>query len=359
MAVQVEQFHSSPIARAISPTDRSYSSLEEEEEDSYTDVDIHSLSVERWDDHYSNNDEDTEVYKADTTIPPKQMVSFISEIKLAFDYPQSKTTPTVQTKPQVTAVLTRAMGPIPSVEISFKSEFEMYCFEDTTLQNVRRKELLQNPGEKSHSPKFSRVIKIRQNMKRRAKSNLVCHVSLDNLGRKQDKPYIDLWYLRDSPNSGRNPVSIRSLCDTGASRSVLPLSVARHLNLHINTSVPIYIRTAADNRVRCTGTTWLNCKHPSSGKWTQIPFIVVKTAKVLIISNHDLKRLRMLEPKFPYFIGDIPENIPMSDDQKSDEESVRSVYTTEEGTGYVTPETHIQISQVHQIHRVILKMGPE
>ena len=53
----------------------------------------------------------------------------------------------------------------------------------------------------------------------------------------------------------------------------------------------------------------------------------------------------MLEPKFPYFIGDIPENIPMSDDQKSDEESVRSVYTTEEDTGYVTPETHRQISQ--------------
>ena len=50
--------------------------------------------------------------------PPKQMVSFILEIKLAFDYPQSNSLPTIQTKPQVTAVLTRT-PPEPRWEMSF------------------------------------------------------------------------------------------------------------------------------------------------------------------------------------------------------------------------------------------------
>merc|ERR1712237_228450 len=118
---------------------------------------------------------------------------------------------------------------------------------------------------------------------------------------------------------------INSLADTGACKSVISQALARQLGLHVDNSLPIYIRTADNSRVRCCGSTWIWSKHPSSNRWIPVEFIVVKYAKVLIISNNDLKRLRLLENSFPYFIGDVLENIPMSDEQKPDEESVYAV----------------------------------
>merc|ERR1712074_343181 len=159
----------------------------------------------------------------------------------------------------------------------------------------------------------------------------------------------------------QNPISISSLCDTGACRSIIPQSVTRQLGLHINNSTSIHIRTANDSRVRCTGTTWMWCKHPSSGRWVPIQFIVAKSAKVLIISNNDLKRLRLLENSFPYFIGDVMEDIPMSDKQKSDDESVYAVrpeHTKSQDTEYVTPEIHRQISQDTQSNTSNTQYGP-
>ena len=152
-------------------------------------------------------------------------------------------------------------------------------------------------------------------------------------------------------------------------------ALARQLGLHVDSSVPIFIRTADNNRVKCCGTTWIGSKHPLSKRWIQIEFIVVKTAKVLIISNNDLKRLRLLEHNFPYFIGDV-HNIPPSDNESklSDEEpiyAVRPVHTKpkdtdcyrtqkmiSQDTEYVTPEIHKQISQDTQCNASNTQYGP-
>ena len=100
MSVQVEEFHASPISRAISPTDRDYSSLEEEEPDYHTEADIFSLSVETSDNPYNSSDDDTRICGADTMTAPKQMISFISEIKLVFNYPQSASPPPPRANPR-------------------------------------------------------------------------------------------------------------------------------------------------------------------------------------------------------------------------------------------------------------------
>ena len=99
MSVQVEEFHTSPISRAVSPTDRDYSSLEEEEPDYHTEADIFSLSMETSDNPYNSSDDDTRICGADTMTAPKQMISFISEIKLVFNYPQNASPPSPLSRP--------------------------------------------------------------------------------------------------------------------------------------------------------------------------------------------------------------------------------------------------------------------
>ena len=205
---------------------------------------------------------------------------------MVFDYPQASLPPIAQPRPQVTTVFNRIMVPIPSIEISLRSEFEVYCFDHNTHQDSNRKKLIQSPGEKNYSHRLSKLIKKSKRIKRKqTKPHSIYNVSIDNFGRKHDKPYLDLHYTKNNPNSKQtqNPISISSLCDTGACRSVIPQSITRQLGLHINNSTPIHIRTANDSRVRCTGTTWMWCKHPSSERWVPVQFIVVKSAKVLIL----------------------------------------------------------------------------
>ena len=100
MSVQVEEVHTSPISRAISPTDRDYSSLEEEDPDPYTEADIFTFSVEGLNNPYSSSDEDARICGADTMTAPKQMISFISEIKLVFNYPQNASPPPPRANPR-------------------------------------------------------------------------------------------------------------------------------------------------------------------------------------------------------------------------------------------------------------------
>ena len=61
MSVQLDREYTSNLSRAISPSDRDYSSLEEENFD--TDIDVHSFSVEGLTDQYSDDDDNFEVYK--------------------------------------------------------------------------------------------------------------------------------------------------------------------------------------------------------------------------------------------------------------------------------------------------------
>ena len=155
-----------------------------------------------------------------------------------------------------------------------------------------------------------------------SQSNTVCHVTSHDL-RKSERPNIPLLYTRDSPGTAQ--VSLRkisSLCDTGASHSVIPYKLAKHMNLKIDTTgPPVYIRTASNERVKCIGKTMLYTKHPDSNIWTTIHFIVVRQAQILIISNKDLKRLRILEERFPYFIGNKPSTYNIPADNMSDYES--------------------------------------
>ena len=98
-----------------------------------------------------------------------------------------------------------------------------------------------------------------------SQSNSICHVTSDDINsKKSDRPNIPLVFMRDNPGASQATVKISSLCDTGASHSVLPYRLAKHMNLKIDTSVPVYIRTASNARVQCVGKTWLYTRHPES-----------------------------------------------------------------------------------------------
>merc|ERR1712030_73621 len=89
MSVYMDRGHTSRLSGAVSPSDRDYSSLEEEDFDN--DVDICSFFIEGLSDRYSDDedDDDFEIHKGSNEIAPKQTISYISEIKLVFDYPQT------------------------------------------------------------------------------------------------------------------------------------------------------------------------------------------------------------------------------------------------------------------------------
>ena len=91
MSVYLDREYTSNLSRAISPTDKDYSSLEEGNFDN--DIDVYSFSVEGLTDQYSDDDEDFEIYKENSKIAFKQTISYISEIKLVFDYPQASLPP--------------------------------------------------------------------------------------------------------------------------------------------------------------------------------------------------------------------------------------------------------------------------
>ena len=83
-----------------------------------------------------------------------------------------------------------------------------------------------------------------------------------------------------------------------------PSGSSPQLGLKIDTSKPIHIRTANHALVKCQGTTSLFTKHSDSNFWRKISFIVVRNVKVLILSNKDLKLLRLLHEAYPHFLGD-------------------------------------------------------
>ena len=136
-----------------------------------------------------------------------------------------------------------------------------------------------------------------------------------------------------------------ALADTGASSSVLPYKLAKQLGLKIDVrGPPIFIRTANHQRVRCAGTTLLYTKHPDSSHWKMVQFLVVKNAQILILSNRDLKILRLLHERYPYFLGDKEEICTIStdrDDTTSDLGSTTNTHTvnTEPATNTHTLKT--------------------
>merc|ERR1712030_172879 len=362
MSVYMDRGHTSRLSGTVSPSDRDYSSLEEENFDN--DVDIYSFSLEEVSDRYSGDmdDDDFGIHKKVNETTSTQTISYISEIKLVFNYPQPDPPLTTQPSPQAISTFSKIIVPTPSIDISLRSEMEVYCF-DTHMDYNRRK-LTRSPGEKNYSHKLSnRIKKSKWTKRKQTRVPLIYSVSIKDLGRSHDKPYINLQFTKNNPNTGQsqNPIFITSLCDTGACKSVISQALTRQLGLHVDNSSDIYIRTANNSRVKCDGKTWIWSKHPLSNRWVPIECIVVKSAKVLIISNNDLKRLRLLEDSFPYFLGDVQKNIPVSDERKSDEESVyavRSVNTKSQDAVYTTPEIHRQVSQDTQSNTGNTQYGP-
>ena len=157
MLVHLDRGHTSRLSRAVSPSDRDYSSLEEE--DFGNDIDICSFFIEDPSDRHSDDEDNDvfEIHKGGNDTAPKQTVSYISEIKLVFNYPQTSLPLTTQTTPQVKSTYNRIMMSTPSIDLSFRSELEVYCF-DTHLDHNRRK-LTHNPGERNYSRRLSSLIK--------------------------------------------------------------------------------------------------------------------------------------------------------------------------------------------------------
>ena len=150
-----------------------------------------------------------------------------------------------------------------------------------------------------------------------------------------------------------------AMCDTGASSSVLPYRLAKQLGLRIDTrGPPLFIRNANNQRVQCTGTASMYCRHPHSKYWRIVNFLVVRGAQVLLLSNRDLKSLRLLHQKYPYFWGDLeptPEDIYTvstdggNDNNISDKDNIGSASTDTHTVGVrqcqsVSVETHTPMS---------------
>jgi len=304
------------------------------------------------------------------TVTPKLEISYISHITF---YPQILFTSTLALPPQpVVQLSSSSLAPTlstPGVGVSIKSEHKIDLIEDYEGQRIRREKFFQR-GKKSHNSKLVKFLRKTTRGRKRLKkikvdkNPVICHVTSDSFNSKSERPFIPLSFMRDTPGTSQTLVKVHSLCDTGASHSVLPLLYAEQMNLQIDNSVPVFIRTASDAGVRCAGKSWLWTKHSESDTWIAIQFLVVKEAKVLIISNRDLKRLKILETRFPYFIGNnikkrnIPTNIPTSN--TSDESEMESVHSVDHNdTDTVRPVTNKKVSTHSEVSTDTQEVGNE
>merc|ERR1712121_475241 len=93
------------------------------------------------------------------------------------------------------------------------------------------------------------------------------------------------------------------LLDTGASVSLMPAWKAAALKLHITPRSDIIIRGADGRRLVVHGTAEVWVRDPCATFWKKVKIVVTAHGSWTLVSPKDQKRLWLLDPSYPHFLG--------------------------------------------------------
>ena len=234
---------SSPFSRARSPNYMRASSLEMMEE---TEERICSVALE-------GEDKD-EGYNT----PKLEILHHISRIKINTGSPSLNShISAVDISPPPIHTFHHTPSPPPlstHTTTTYVSQHHLDFTMDFQTQEKKRDDLFKKSnkhiGQKLH--KFLRQShhgKCRLKRPKIRRIQASCHVISDELDGKSSRPFIGMQLCRDSPRANQTVRATSCLCDTGASHSVLPLSYALEMGIHIDKSIPSFIKTASEQRI--------------------------------------------------------------------------------------------------------------
>ena len=86
-------------------------------------------------------------------------------------------------------------------------------------------------------------------------------------------PFFSLLVSSDKPtkkNKVPNPMQADVICDTGASISLVPISITRKLRMRVNNSRVTSVQGADGQKLSSMGTTYVYMKVPASPSWLYI-----------------------------------------------------------------------------------------
>ena len=93
------------------------------------------------------------------------------------------------------------------------------------------------------------------------------------------------------------------LLDTGASVLLMPLWQVKALNIDVKPKTDLIIR-GADGQplvVEGTGEVWV--RDPMATYWKKVKIVITRDGSWTLISPRDQKRLLLLQPDYPWFLG--------------------------------------------------------
>ena len=129
--------------------------------------------------------------------------------------------------------------------------------------------------------------------KRHFSSSVVEYAAGTTLGSSCRKiPFYSLLVSPEKPttkNKVPDPIQADVICDTGASISLAPLSIAQRLKMRINKSHLISVRGVDGKKLSSMGTSYVHMKVPAGPSWKRVKVIVTKTGDNFVLSHTDLK----------------------------------------------------------------------
>ena len=105
-------------------------------------------------------------------------------------------------------------------------------------------------------------------------------------------------------NKVPEPIQANVICDTGASISLAPLSIAQTLKVRIDQLHLMSVRGADGKKLSSMGTSFIYMKAPASPSWRRVKVVVTKTGENFLLSHADLKNLDLLSDNFPEYLGE-------------------------------------------------------
>ena len=115
-------------------------------------------------------------------------------------------------------------------------------------------------------------------------------------------PFYSLLLSPDKPskrNKTQDPIKADILCDTGASISLAPISIAQSLKMKIDRSHLNLVWVADGKKISIVGTNFVYMKDSASPLWSRVKVVVTHTGDNILLSNAELKNLDLLPTKFP------------------------------------------------------------
>ena len=101
-----------------------------------------------------------------------------------------------------------------------------------------------------------------------------------------------------------DPMRASVLCDTGASISLAPLSIARDMKIKVDKSRTRSVRGADGKRLNSIGMGVVYVKAPASLSWKRVEVVVAKTGENFLLAHADLKNLDLLSDDYREYLGD-------------------------------------------------------